>query len=135
MDAARRRFSSSSTGTVLLVEDEENLRRAASKMLKSLGYTVFETGSGPEALTYLRSGRQVDLLFSDVVMPGGMTGVELAGIARATWPQLKILLTSGYSEVLVRESGERLDDGIHLIGKPYRKQELADKIRALLEPG
>jgi len=123
------------TGTILLVEDEENLRRAASKMLKSLGYTVFETGSGPEALAYLNSGGQADLLFSDVVMPGGMTGVELADIVRAMWPRLRILLTSGYSEVLVRESSERLDDGIHLIGKPYRKQELATKIHELLEAG
>jgi CheY-like chemotaxis protein len=121
------------TGTVLLVEDEENLRRAANKMLKSMGYTVFETGSAPEALAYLRSGGQADLLFSDVVMPGGMTGVELAEIARAEWPNLKILLTSGYSEVLVRESSDWLDS-IHLIGKPYRKQELAAKIRELLEP-
>jgi PAS domain S-box-containing protein len=121
------------TGNVLLVEDEENLRRAAARMLKSMGYTVFETGSGPEALTYLRNGGQADLLFSDVVMPGGMTGVELAEIARRTWPELKILLTSGYSEVLVRESSNRLD-GIHLIGKPYRKRELAEKIRELLEP-
>jgi CheY-like chemotaxis protein len=102
-------------------------------MLKNLGYTVFETGSGPEALTYLRSGGQADLLFSDVVMPGGMTGVELAEIARAAWPQLKILLTSGYSEVLVRESSEGLGDGIHLIGKPYRRQALAAKIHELLE--
>jgi CheY-like chemotaxis protein len=123
------------TGTVLVVEDEENLRRAACKMLKSLGYTVFETASGPEALTYLRSGGRADLLFSDVVMPGGMTGLELADIVRGTWPRLKILLTSGYSEVLVRESSERLDDGIHLIGKPYRKHELATKIRELLEAG
>jgi PAS domain S-box-containing protein len=120
------------SGNVLLVEDEENLRRAAAKMLKSLGYTVFETGSGPEALAYLRNGGQADLLFSDVVMPGGMTGVELAEIARNTWPNLNILLTSGYSEVLVRESSSRLD-GIHLIGKPYRKQELAAKLRELME--
>jgi CheY-like chemotaxis protein len=120
------------TGTVLLVEDEENLRRAASRILKSLGYTVFETGSGPEALAYLRNGGQADLLFSDVVMPGGMTGIELAETARAAWPHLKILLTSGYSEVLVRESSDRLD-GIHLIGKPYRKQELAAKLLEVLE--
>jgi len=122
------------TGNVLLVEDEENLRRAAARMLKSMGYTVFETGSGPEALAYLRNGGQADLLFSDVVMPGGMTGIELAEIARNTWPDLKILLTSGYSEVLVRESSRRLD-GINLIGKPYRKLELELKIRELLEDG
>jgi len=125
----QRRFAS---GNVLLVEDEENLRRAAARMLKSMGYSVFETASGPEALAYLRNGGQADLLFSDVVMPGGMTGVELAEIARSTWPDLKILLTSGYSEVLVRESSNRLD-GVQLIGKPYRKQQLAAKIQELLE--
>jgi PAS domain S-box-containing protein len=119
------------SGTILLVEDEENLRRAAAKMLKSMGYTVFETGSGPEALTYLLNGGPADLLFSDVVMPGGMTGVELAEIARGARPDLKILLTSGYSEVLVRESSSR-HEGLPLIGKPYRKQELVSKIRELL---
>jgi PAS domain S-box-containing protein len=126
---AQRRLAA---GNVLLVEDEENLRRAAARMLKSMGYAVFETVSGPEALAYLRNGGQVDLLFSDVVMPGGMTGIELAEIARATWPDLKILLTSGYSEVLVRESSKLLE-GVHLIGKPYRKQDLAAKIGDLLE--
>ena len=115
---------------VLLVEDEENLRRAAARMLKSMGYSVFETANGPEALAYLRNGGQADLLFSDVVMPGGMNGFDLIGKARGVRRELKALVTSGYANVH-RPGTDRPD--VPLLLKPYRRVDLAKSIRGTLD--
>jgi PAS domain S-box-containing protein len=118
--------------TILVVEDDERLRRMAVKLLGSLGYQVREAGSARAALEILNSGESIDLLFSDVVMPGGMLGSDLAAEVKITQPRMKVLLTTGYSEVFVKEGGGPLDD-VAMIGKPYRKPELAAKLRELLD--
>ena len=132
-----RQLPSASTGgtggseTILLVEDDVQVRRYASEQLKSLGYRVVEAQHGTQALDFMRSGLTLDLLFTDVVMPG-MSGRELAGRARKLVPGLKVLYTSGYSENTLLQHG-RVEEGMHLLTKPYRREELASRIRAVLE--
>ena len=120
--------------TILVVEDEKNVREVAVAYLQNLGYRVLETGSGPETLGLLdqqRPGQRIDLLFSDVVMPGGMSGPELAAKVRERYPDLKVLFTSGYPRnAFDRQNGEQLDTS--LLTKPYRGEELARKVRELL---
>ncbi len=92
-----------------------------------------EAANGPEALTILGSEAGFDLLFTDVVMPGGLNGRELAREAHILRPDLPVLFTSGYTENAIVHHG-RLDPGVHLLSKPYRLQELATKIRSALDP-
>lgn len=117
--------------TILLVEDDGMVRAYACRVLSKLGYKVIEAGSGPEALDKLQSNR-VQLLFTDVIMPGGMNGAELAEHARKIDPSLRVLYTSGYTENAIAHQG-RLDSGVILIAKPYSIETLADKIRQALE--
>jgi signal transduction histidine kinase/ActR/RegA family two-component response regulator len=119
------------TETVLVVEDDLMLRRAAVKVLGELGYAVREADSAQSALRVMESGAAVDLLFTDVVMPGGMTGVDLVMASRERRPALKALLTTGYSEIFVKTGNG--DGNVDLIGKPYRKRDLAAKIRSILD--
>jgi PAS domain S-box-containing protein len=120
------------TGTVLVVEDNEQLRATAVAQLKSLGYCVLQAQDGQSALDILaRRGERVDLLFSDVMMPGGLDGYALAKLAVELHPDLKVLLTSGFpGEALTRMGGEAR--GFRLIGKPYRKEELDRAVRQVL---
>jgi PAS domain S-box-containing protein len=118
--------------TILVVEDDEMVRGIAVDHLVALGYQVLAAGNGVEALEILESGAAVDLLFTDVVMPGGMNGRQLAERACARWPHLKVLYTSGYTENAIVHHG-RLDAGVKLLQKPYRRQTLASKIREALE--
>jgi CheY-like chemotaxis protein len=118
--------------TILVVEDDEALRVHATEILRELGYRVLEAGSGAAALKVLDRNRDIDLLFSDVVMPGGMNGRQLADEALRRRPELKVLFTTGYTRNAIVHHG-RLDSGIHLIGKPFSFQELATKVRALLD--
>jgi PAS domain S-box-containing protein len=120
------------TETILLVEDDEMVRRLARDQLKSLGYQVIEAADGPQALEFIRGPRAIDLLFTDVVMPGGMSGRQLSDEASKLRPTLKVLYTSGYAENAIVHHG-RLDPGVQLLGKPYRRAELAKKIRDVLE--
>jgi len=120
--------------TVLVVEDDTRLRRVAVKLLTELGYAVHESDSAQHALGLLEDDRSIDLLFTDVVMPGGMTGFDLAKAARSLRPDLRILLTTGYSEDFVK-SGTEQPEGVDLIGKPYRKRELALKLRSVIGGG
>lgn len=120
--------------TILLVEDEELVRRYAREQLTSLGYRVMEAVNGPDALETLRAHEDVDLLFTDVVMPGGMSGRALADEARKLRPGLKVLYTSGYTENAIVHHG-RLDPGVRLLSKPYRRQTLARHVRAALDEG
>jgi CheY-like chemotaxis protein len=99
--------------------------------LKSLGYRVIAVDNGPEALEVIRGGEPIDLLFTDVVMPGGLNGRQLAEEARKLMPALKVLFTSGYTENAIVHHG-RLDRGVHLLSKPYRRSELAAKVRLVL---
>jgi CheY-like chemotaxis protein len=121
--------------TVLLVEDDEAVRHFARQQLTSLGYRVLEAATGPEALELVRAHGEIALLFTDIVMPGGMSGRELVEAARQVRPGLKVLYTSGYAENVIVHHG-RLDPGVLLLSKPYRRADLARKVReALLAEG
>jgi PAS domain S-box-containing protein len=118
---------------ILVVEDDELVRQHVVVQLTSMGYQVEASANGEAALKLLSERTDFDLLFSDIVMPGGMNGWQLANRARALHPGLCILLTSGYSDSASALSGQP-DGGLMLLTKPYRRRDLADKIReALLE--
>ncbi len=116
-------------GTVLIVEDEPAVLEVASDIFDSLGYDVVTATDANEALKVLEGSPSIDILFSDVIMPNGMNGVELARKAREMRPTLKILLASGYPMSALPSEG--LGTGVSFISKPYRWTELADKLRAL----
>ncbi|HNB26899.1 MAG TPA: PAS domain S-box protein [Alphaproteobacteria bacterium] len=118
--------------TILVVEDDAKVRRLALAQLESLGYRAIEAANGKEALAIVESGAVIDLLFTDVVMPGGMTGVQLAEAATKLRPRLRVLFTSGYAEGSMQHRGVG-EPGIKLLSKPYRKQLLAQKIREALD--
>ena len=117
--------------TILVVEDEEAVRAAALAMLDELGYRRLEAADAAEALAVIESGAVVDLVFSDVVMPGPVGARELADRLRALRPGVPILFTSGYTDNAVIHHG-RLDDGVSLISKPYARAELAQRLAQLL---
>ncbi|MEA3105824.1 MAG: hypothetical protein QOI88_429, partial [Gammaproteobacteria bacterium] len=118
--------------SILLVEDDPMVRSYANKQLASMGYRVVEAANALTALDVLRGAEVFDLLFTDVVMPGGMSGRQLVDEALRIRPALKILYTSGYTENAIVHHG-RLDPGVNLLPKPYRRKELAEKIRNALE--
>lgn len=120
------------TEHILVVEDDDLVRSNLAAQLSILGYTVTEARSGHEAIELLKSIDKIDLLFTDVVMPGGMNGQHLAQNARDLHPTLKVLFTSGYTENAIVHNG-RLDVGAHLLSKPYRRQVMAAKVRAVLD--
>lgn len=116
---------------ILVVEDDANVRQLAVSILTSLGYSTVEADNAKAALQLLDKKPQIALLFSDIVLPGNMDGIDLAREARRRWPDLKILLTSGYTEhALVQD--DSLMTGVALIAKPYRKASLASKLSAIL---
>ena len=117
--------------SILLVEDDDLVREHATRLLQSMGYTVTTANNGPEAIELLRKGVPCDLLFTDVIMPGGMTGPKLAEAARLLRSGLRVLYTSGYTENAIVHHG-RVDPGVNLLHKPYRRPELAAKVRAAL---
>ena len=117
--------------TILVVEDDTDVRSAVRDMLVDLGYEVLEAEHAHGALDVLRNGKRVDLLFSDVVMPGEVHTREMARVAREINPDIKILFTSGYTQNAIVHNG-RLDDDVFLLSKPYRKHDLARKLRSLL---
>jgi signal transduction histidine kinase len=136
-EPARPVLDAAGSGTgecVLVVEDDAAVRTATVEMLGELGYRVLEAEDGARALAVLDSGVAVDLLFTDVVMPGPVSSRELAAKAKASRPDLAVLFTSGYTENAIIHHG-RLDDGVFLLSKPYRKEELARKIRSVLADG
>ncbi|MFW5681017.1 MAG: PAS domain S-box protein, partial [Pseudomonadota bacterium] len=116
---------------VLVVEDEPLVRRHVTTQLQQLGYRVTEAGNGPEALARLGEIDHVDLLLTDVVMPGGLNGRQLAEAAIAERPHLKVLYTSGYTQDAIVHHG-RLDAGVHFLPKPFHRQDLAAKVRQAL---
>ena len=117
--------------TILVVEDDEALRDYATEILRELGYAVLAAGDGASALRILEAN-QIDLLFTDVVMPGGMTGRRLADEALRRRPGLKVLFTTGYTRNAIVHHG-RLDAGVHMIGKPFSLSALSEKVRAVLD--
>jgi signal transduction histidine kinase len=116
--------------TVLVVEDNEAMRRVALRQLSDLGYRTFEAGNAGAAL-HILTHETIDLLFSDVIMPGTIDGIELARDARAQWPALKVLLTSGFPNTKLDD--ERRARDLRLLSKPYRKDDLARTLREILE--
>jgi PAS domain S-box-containing protein len=120
--------------TILVVEDDALVRGFVVAQLHSLGYKTAAFGNGREALEYVDSGQPFDLLFTDVVMPGGMTGRQLAAKVSSRQPGTKILYTSGYTENAIVHQG-RLDRGVMLLSKPYRKSELARMVRLAITDG
>jgi PAS domain S-box-containing protein len=119
------------TETVLVVEDDPFVRTYSIKSLESLGYSVISAVDGNDALQKLRADIPVDILFTDIVMPGGINGWELTDLARQLRPGLPVLLTSGYAlETLVKHG--RLRAGAVVLTKPYRKAELARRLREVV---
>jgi CheY-like chemotaxis protein len=119
------------TETILVVEDDAMVRNFVVAQLRSLGYRTYTAASGAAALTEVDSGARFDLLFTDVIMPGGMNGRQLADAVLQRRPGIKVLYTSGYTEDAIVHHG-RLDAGVFLLPKPYRKSELAYMVRAAL---
>ena len=118
--------------TILLVEDNEGVRDYATRVLGELGYRVVSSGNSREALELLTRRPDIDLLFTDVVLPGAITGRVLADKAKAMRPGFPVLFTTGYTRNAIVHQG-RLDPDVHLLNKPYTQQELARKVRELLD--
>jgi signal transduction histidine kinase/ActR/RegA family two-component response regulator len=117
--------------TILVVEDDPLVRQYVLTQIQSLGYTTLSASNGTEALAVIDSGKEIDLLFTDVIMPGSMNGRELAEEAIKRKPDMRVLYTSGYTENAIIHHG-RLDAGVLLLAKPYRRSDLATLIRAAL---
>jgi CheY-like chemotaxis protein len=115
---------------ILVVEDDVAVLEMAVESLSDLGYQTLTAEDAQSALAILRSNARIDILFSDVVMPGGMNGVQLSVEAKRLRPQLKVLLSSGYTGAALGQSGIPQDTPI--LSKPYRREDLAQKLRMVL---
>jgi CheY-like chemotaxis protein len=120
------------TETVLLVDDDEIVRTTVASMLESLGYDVITAASGAEGISILEKGTAIALLFTDVVMPGAVSGRKLAERAVEINRAIKILFTSGYTENSI-VNNSRLDPGVEFLSKPYDRERLAIKVRRVLD--
>ena len=130
-EAAADRLAGGASGhTILVVEDDADIREMITTMLSDLGYRILVAETGPEALAILRHERSVDLLFTDVIMPAGMSGTDLARTASRLRPDLKILLTSGYAGIEPEAIAARAD--FPFIAKPYRALALGRKLKEIL---
>jgi CheY-like chemotaxis protein len=116
--------------TILVVEDDPRVRRVSVRRLRELGYAVVDVDSGTAALAIFEKGDPIDLVFTDIVMPGGMTGMDLAREVRVRRPGVKVLFTSGYADPATLQEGMTSGDG--WLGKPYSRADLASKLRQLL---
>jgi CheY-like chemotaxis protein len=118
--------------TILVVEDDADVRAFVVTQLGLLGYRVIEAADGQQARQIIESEQPIDLLFTDIVMSGGMTGGQLSADAKRRRPNLKTLFTSGYTENAITHQGG-LDAGARFLQKPFRRQDLAIKIREALD--
>jgi CheY-like chemotaxis protein len=114
-----------------VVEDDEMVLRTAAETVTDLGYHVLSAHNGREALQILKGSHTIDLLFSDIVMPGGINGVQLAIEARRLQPSLKVLLTSGYTAAVLMDK-HGLPKEFPVLGKPYRRDQLAANLRDII---
>lgn len=117
--------------TILVVEDDPLVQGYVIAQLGSLGYRTLAAGDGATALALVDQGAKFDLLFTDIIMPGGMNGQQLAEAVRLRRPGMRVLYTSGYTDNTIVHEGH-LDPGVALLRKPYRKSELSQKIREML---
>ncbi len=117
--------------TILVVEDEVDVRSSTVELLSALGYQVYEAEDAAKAVDVIYSGAKIDLVFSDVMMPGKMSSLELSKVVRTKLPAAQILFTSGYAEGVLTHDG-RLDAGVNLLQKPYNADVLSARIRHLL---
>jgi PAS domain S-box-containing protein len=117
---------------VLIVEDHPNVRKLSRRFLNELGYTTLEAEDGHQALEILRSESGINLLFTDAVLPGGISGIDIARDAQSNVPGIKILITTGYSEEFL-ESYSRTKAEFQRLNKPFGKYELAKRLRGLLD--
>ncbi len=117
--------------TILVVEDDEDVRATVVDMISDLGYRTLKASDAQSALAIVQSGIRIDLLFTDVVMPGTLRSPELARRARQLLPNLAVLFTSGYTDNAIVHGG-RLDAGVELLSKPYSREALAFKLRQVL---
>ena len=122
----------SASESILVVEDDDEVRTYSVESLRELGYRVLEAHDGPSALRLLERQPRIDLLFTDIVLPSGMTGAEVAAQAREVRPGLKVLFTTGYARNAIIHQG-RLDKGVQLLTKPFTFIELAEKVRDVLD--
>jgi PAS domain S-box-containing protein len=120
--------------TILVVEDDARVRNLTIKRLKLIGHNVLEASDGPSALEVLKRGEPVDLVFTDLIMPGGLSGRDVALRAREIRPGIKVLLTSGYAEELVR-GAELQRENLKVLRKPYRQADLVAALRDVLTGG
>jgi CheY-like chemotaxis protein len=117
---------------ILVVEDSDGVRVYAKEILEDLGYWVHEAADADQAMRAVAKKPRIDLLFTDVVLPGSASGRELADQIKQLYPHLPVLFTTGYTRNAIVHQG-RLDPGVHLLNKPYTQQDLARKIRELLD--
>jgi signal transduction histidine kinase/CheY-like chemotaxis protein len=117
---------------VLVVEDDRLVRGYVMSHLAALGYAAFAAATAAEAMALIENGLQFDLLFTDVMLPGHVDGLQLANDVRRRRPGVKVLFTSGFSQAAMRQQG-RLDPGMQLLAKPYRRAELARTLRLVLD--
>ena len=118
--------------TVLVLDDEPTVRTLVADVMRELGYAAIEAADGAEALKALEAGTRVDLLISDVGLPGGMNGRQVADAARVARPELKVLFITGYAEGAVLRHGQ-LDPGMHVMTKPFELDALARRAKDLIE--
>lgn len=118
--------------TILVVEDDEDVRRMTFRILNRLGYRVHQAKDGKAALNLLENENPMDLLLTDLVLPGGMNGLQIAKAVGKIGPRTKVLFMSGYTENAIVHDG-RVDEGAHLISKPFSPNNLAAKIREVLD--
>jgi CheY-like chemotaxis protein len=131
VEAASQGSVTGRSEVILVVEDDDLVRASAVSTLRELGYTCIHAEDGAHALETLKSGAKIDLLFTDVVMPGPVKARDLAVEAQGLRPGMPVLFTSGYTENAIVHHG-RLDEGVQLLSKPYSREDLARKIKTLL---
>jgi DNA-binding NtrC family response regulator len=118
--------------TILVVEDDEAVRRSSVEALREMGYEVLEAGDAMDGVRLIVDRGGIDLLFTDVGLPGGVNGRALADAARSARPGLRVLFTTGYTRNAILRDGT-LDPGVHFIAKPFNLADLAAKIREVLD--
>jgi DNA-binding response OmpR family regulator len=117
---------------VLVIEDEPTIRMLVAEVLEEFGYACIEASDGTLGLSILQSGARIDLLITDVGLPGGLNGRQIADAARTLRPELKVLFITGYAQNAA-VGGEDLDPGMQVMTKPFGMDALAARIRAMIE--